>query len=212
MVSSAALNPRVAPVIAWLVGGDALVSGRSIGATRIELVERARSGDPDAFETLVRAAGDHLLAVARKILRDPDAAEDALQQAVIRGWRSLPHLRDPARFDQWLYRILVMCCYAEANRRRRVAATVRQLPLEQSIGDGVDAVADREALDEAFKVLTPMHRAVVVLHFFADLPMTDVAEVLGIQPGTARSRLHYALRSLRAALDALDRGPREGAR
>jgi RNA polymerase sigma factor (sigma-70 family) len=212
MVASAELNPRLAPVIAWLVGGDALVSGRSIGATRIELVERARSGDPDAFETLVRAAGDHLLAVARKILRDPDAAEDALQQAVIRGWRSLPHLRDPARFDQWLYRILVMCCYAEANRQRRVAATVRQLTLEPSVGDSVDAVADRDALDEAFKVLTPTHRAVVVLHFFADLPLTDVAEVLAIHPATARSRLHYALRSLRAALDALDRGSREGAR
>jgi RNA polymerase sigma-70 factor (ECF subfamily) len=212
-VAIAAADRRLAIVIAWLVGGDALVSGRmSAGATRLELVERARSGDPDAFEALIRAVGDHLLAVARKILRDPDAAEDALQSAVIRGWRSLPRLRDPARFDQWLYRILVMSCYAEANRRRRVAGEVRLLATEPADNDPFGAIADRDVLEKAFKALTPNHRAIVVLHFFADLPLAEVADVLGINHGTARSRLHYALRAMRSALDALDRGSRGGAR
>jgi RNA polymerase sigma-70 factor (ECF subfamily) len=198
--------------ITWLIGGDAALAGRMAGgSTQQQLVERAQSGDPEAFEALIRAAGDHLLAVARKILRDPDAAEDALQQAVIRGWRSLPRLREPERFNQWLYRILVMACYAEANRRRRFAAQVRVARSDTPGGDLATRLAEHEALEHAFRTLSPSHRAVIVLHFFADLPLTEVAEIVGIGPGTARSRLHYALRALRAALDALDRqerGPR----
>jgi RNA polymerase sigma-70 factor (ECF subfamily) len=204
---------RMPTLIAWLVGGDALVSGRmSAGATRVELVERARAGDPDAFEALIRAVGDHLLAVARKILRDPDAADDALQQAVIRGWRSLPLLRDPSRFDQWLYRILVMSCYAESNRRRRLAGEVRLLAPEPITGDAAGAIADRDVLERAFRAMTPAHRAVIVLHYFADLPLTEVAATLRVSPGTARSRLHYALRSLRSALEAMDREDRGSSR
>jgi RNA polymerase sigma-70 factor, ECF subfamily len=196
-----------ARLIAWAVGGDAVVSGRIVAdAAKSALVERARSGDPEAFEALIRSVGDHLLAVARKILHDPDAAEDALQSAVIKGWRSLPSLRDPARFDRWLYRILVMSCYAEINRSRRVAGSVRSISPPPSAGDFAGAIADRDALEKAFMTLTPTHRAVVVLHYFADLPLVEVAEVLGIRAGTARSRLHYALQALRAALDALDRG------
>jgi RNA polymerase sigma factor (sigma-70 family) len=203
----------MALIVAWLIGGDATGAER-VAATsgRRAIVEQARSGDPEAFETLIRAAGDHLLAVARKILRDPDAAEDALQQAVVRGWRSLPRLRDPDRFDQWLYRILVMSCYAEANRRRRFAAQVRTVSAEPAHADTTDQIAQRDALERAFRSLSPAHRAVIVLHFYADLPLTDVAEVVGIGAGTARSRLHYGLRALRASLEAADRvsGGRSG--
>lgn len=206
------MNPAAAlPPIAiqWLIGGDAALAGPLVGgASRRELVERARSGDPEAFELLVRAAGDHLLAVARKILRDPDAAEDALQQAVIRGWRSLPRLRDPDRFEAWLYRILVMSCYAEANRRRRFAAQVRTLGGDMATGDVAGQLAERDALERAFRLLTPAHRAVIVLHFFADLPLNEVADILRTSPGTARSRLHYGLRALRSTLDAHDRDSR----
>jgi RNA polymerase sigma-70 factor (ECF subfamily) len=205
-MSSGAVLPPIA--ISWLIGGDAVAAGHVGSAGRRDLVERARSGDPEAFEMLVRAAGDHLLAVARKILRDPDAAEDALQQAVIRGWRSLPRLRDPDRFQSWLYRILVMSCYAEANRSRRFAAQVRTLPGDEAIGDVAGQLAERDALERAFRSLTPAHRAVIVLHFFADLPLTEVADVVGTSPGTARSRLHYGLRALRSALEANDRDSR----
>ena len=169
---------------------------------------KARSGDPEAFETLIRAAGDHLLAVARKILRDPDAAEDALQQAVIRAWRRLPQLRDPDKFDAWLYRILVMACYAEANRSRRFRSTVQTVSPAEVERDIAATLADHEALSQAFLELTPAHRAVVVLHHVAGLPLVEVARIVGVSHGTARSRLHYALRSLRSALEALDRdGP-----
>jgi RNA polymerase sigma-70 factor (ECF subfamily) len=177
------------------------------------LVIRARSGDPEAFEVLIRAAGDHLLAVARKILRDPDAAEDALQQTVIRAWRRLPQLRDADRFDAWLYRILVMTCYAEANRAKRGrTADVRAIDAEPRQRDVATQIADREALEQAFAELTPSHRAVIVLHHFADLPLNEVARIVGISHGTARSRLHYAHAALRSALEALDRDGTGGRR
>jgi RNA polymerase sigma-70 factor (ECF subfamily) len=198
---------RDARAIRWLIAGDEAIVGALVRTpTRADLVIRARSGDPEAFETLIRAAGDHLLAVARKILRDPDAAEDALQQAVIRAWRRLPQLRDPDRFDAWLYRILVMSCYAEANRARRFRRDVRDIDTSPNERDFTGQVADREALERAFVALTPSHRAVIVLHYFAGLPLNEVARVAGVSHGTARSRLHYALRALRSALEALDRG------
>ncbi len=199
-------DPAQELAIRWLMAGDAAATGLPVGgSTRADLVARARSGDPEAFEALIRAEGDHLLAVARKILRDPDAAEDALQQAVIRAWRQLPQLRDPDRFDAWLYRILVMSCYAEANRARRFRRDVRAIdsaPVERDFSAGI---ADREALEGAFVALTPSHRAVIVLHYFAGLPLNEVARIVGVSHGTARSRLHYALQALRSALDALDR-------
>lgn len=191
--------------LANILAGRSATFGELVGTSRTELIERAQSGDHDAFETLIRAVGDRLLAVARKILRDPDAAEDAVQQAVISAWRTLPSLRDRDRFDAWLYRLVVNACYAEAKRTRRWQATVRHIDVEPAGADVYAAIGDRDILERAFRGLTPSHRAVLVLHFFADLPLTEVAGIVGISPATARTRLHYALRSLRAALDAVDR-------
>ena len=190
--------------IAWILARDGGLPGVHAGNDRASLVRRASSGDQPAFETLIRGAGDRLLATARKILRDPDAAEDAVQQAVILAWRMLPRLRDPERFDGWLYKILVSACYAEAKRARRVTMRVR--PLADEAGDDdTERWAERQLLDQAFRALTPAHRAVVVLHYYMGLPLTEVASIAGISPGTARSRLHYALRALRAAIEAADR-------
>jgi RNA polymerase sigma-70 factor, ECF subfamily len=169
------------------------------------LVRRAQAGDPEAFEILIRNAGDRLLGIARKILRDPDAADDAFQSAVITAWRTLPGVRDPGRIDGWLYKLLVSACYAEAKRRRRFAARVRVIATEPSGDERVEGFDEREALERAFRSISPAHRAVVVLHHYADLPLVEVAAILGVSPGTARSRLHYALRALRSALDADDR-------
>jgi RNA polymerase sigma-70 factor (ECF subfamily) len=195
--------PRV-EWIAWLIARDGAIAGPT-GDPRLELVERAGSGDPQAFETLIRARGDRLLGLARKILRDQDAADDALQQAIVAAWRTLPRLRDPGAFDTWLTRLVVNACYGEANRTRRFRAQVRQVVEEPVAADRVDAIDDREALDQAFRALTPAHRAVVVLHHYADLPLTEVARIVGVGPATARTRLHYALRALRAALEAQER-------
>jgi RNA polymerase sigma-70 factor (ECF subfamily) len=178
---------------------------RSTGDDRTALVRRASGGDQAAFEELMRAIGDRLLATARKILRDPDAAEDAVQQSVILAWRLLPRVRDPERFDGWLYKILVSCCYAEARRSRRFAGRVADLSDEPSAGDDADQRAERDLIERAFRALTPPHRAIVVLHYYVGLPLTEVASIVGVRPGTVRSRLHYALRALRAAVEAADR-------
>jgi RNA polymerase sigma-70 factor (ECF subfamily) len=212
MVGSGAVHhPRVMPAaparsfVAWIVARDGSLPGGVATTGRAALVRDAAAGDQDAFERLVRPAGDRLLGIARKILRDPDAAEDALQQAVIQAWRDLPRLREPDRFDAWLSKLLVSACYREARRTRRFAARVDRLPTEPSEDDDAEALADRERIEQAFLVLSPAHRAVVVLHHYAGLPLSEVAAITGVAPGTARSRLHYALRALRAALEAADR-------
>lgn len=166
------------------------------------LVERARSGDQEAFADLVRQVSDSLLGVARRILRDPGLAEDVLQTALVTIWRKLPHLRDPEKFEGWAYRILVHACYAEAPKNRRWASTIRVLHTDvASRTDDIRAVSDRDELEQAFRKLPLDQRSVFVLHHHVGLPLVAVAETLGIPDGTARSRLHYATRALRAAFD-----------
>ena len=168
-----------------------------------ELVIRAQHGDEGAFTSLAVAVGDRLHAVAHRILRDTDLAEDATQQALLNVWRDLPQLRDPARFDAWSYRLLVRACYAEARRTRHWTPNLRLLPVDEpSAADGSSSVADRDQLERGFRRLSIDHRAVVVLHHYLDMPLDEVAETLGVSVGTVRSRLHHAMRGLRAALDA----------
>jgi RNA polymerase sigma-70 factor (ECF subfamily) len=168
-----------------------------------DLVTRAQGGDEGAFVSLVMAVGDRLHAVAHRILRDTDLAEDATQQALLAIWQDLPQLRDPARFEAWSYRLLVRACYAEGRKSRRWAPNVRMLPAHEPMAtDGMSSVVDRDQLERGFRRLSIDHRAVVVLHHYLDLSLAEVAESLGVPEGTVRSRLHYAMRGLRAALDA----------
>jgi len=168
-----------------------------------ELVVRAQHGDKVAYADLAAGIADRYLAVARRILRDLDLAEDATQQALLSIWQDLPQLRDPARFDAWSYRLLVRACYAEGRKQRRWAPNLRLLPADEPrAADGYGPVADRDQLESGFRRLSIEHRAVVVLHHYLDLPLDRVAEMIGIPIGTAHSRLHYAMRGLRAALDA----------
>lgn len=167
-----------------------------------DLVERARSGDQEAFAGLVHQVSDTLFGVARRILRDPGLAEDVLQNALVTIWRKLPGLREADRFEGWAFRILVHACYAAAPRNRQWAATVRVLPLQRADStDDYQSLVDRDELERAFRKLPLDQRAVFVLHHHVGLPLVAVAETLGIPDGTARSRLHYATRALRAGFD-----------
>jgi RNA polymerase sigma-70 factor (ECF subfamily) len=178
-----------------------------------DLVTRAQHGDRDAFATLAAGIADRFLATSRRILRDLDLAEDATQQALLSIWRDLPQLRDPARFDAWSYRLLARACYAEAGKTRRSAPNLYLLPADEPMAaDTLGTVVDRDQIERGFQRLSLDHRAVVVLHHYLDLTLEQVADVLGIPLGTATSRLHYAMRGLRAALDADARpGSREAA-
>jgi RNA polymerase sigma-70 factor (ECF subfamily) len=171
------------------------------------LVERAARGDQGAFAVLVRQSSDRLFAIAYRIVRDHYLAEDALQQALVTIWNELPRLRDPERFEAWTYRLIVRASTAEARRERRGS----QVPL---LADDADAshspdqyrvVADRDLLERAFRKLTADQRAILVLDHFVGLTQAEMAEVLGIPLGTVGSRLHYATRALRAALEADER-------
>jgi RNA polymerase sigma-70 factor (ECF subfamily) len=170
---------------------------------QVELVERAMAGDRDAFGSLAASHVDRCYGLAYRILRDPHHAQDATQQALLGAWRDLPTLRDPERFGAWLHRLVVNACYAEARGERRWVARVRVITPHASIDpDVARSVADRDELEGAFRGLSPEQRAVVVLHHHLGYPLTEIAATLGIPEGTARSRLHYAVRQLRAALDA----------
>lgn len=175
-----------------------------------ELVERAAQGDQEAFASLAQASSGRLYAVAYRILRDPYLAEDAVQQTLITIWNELPRLRDPERFEAWSYRVVVRASTAEARRGKRAASTLRLLPDDADVSRAPDeyrAVADRDRLDRGFRKLNADQRAVLVLHHFLGLTPVDMADVLGIPVGTVGSRLHYATRALRAAIEADERLP-----
>ena len=168
-----------------------------------DVVERAMRGDREAFGVLVVHTSDRLYAIATRILRDAELAEDALQGALLTAWRQLPTLRDPDRFEAWVRRLLVHACYAEARRRRTWAANVRVLPVDgPATPDTTVSIIDRDALDRAFRRLTIEQRATFVLHHHAGLSLVEIADTLGIPAGTARSRLHYATKAMRAAIEA----------
>jgi RNA polymerase sigma-70 factor (ECF subfamily) len=167
------------------------------------LVERARGGDHDAFAELARTAVVRLDQAARLILRDPELARDAVQEALIRAWRDLAKLRDPDRFDAWLYRLTVNSCLDEARHRRRRVLEVELTTLHSpSMPDGSAAHADRALVDDVLRRLDAQGRAIVVLHYYIGLPLTDVAVTLGLPVGTVKSRLHRALTAMRVAIDA----------
>ena len=171
-----------------------------------DLVERAKSGDREAFAVLARSWSDRMFAIANRILRDIDRSEDAVQQTLVIAWRELPRLRDPDRFEAWLRRLLVNACYLEARRARHWSANIRLLPTDgPAARDDTLSVADRDQLDRGFRRLPPEQRAILVLRHYLGLEPAEIAETLGIPVGTARSRLHYAHRAMRAALEAVER-------
>jgi RNA polymerase sigma factor (sigma-70 family) len=173
-----------------------------------ELVIRAQRGDAEAFASLAVACGDRLHAIAHRILRDVDLAEDATQQALLAIWQNLPVLRDPARFDAWSYRLLVNACYDEGRRRRTWNPNLSVLHEDHmAAADAMGQVDDRDQLERGFRRLSVDHRAVVVLHTYLGLSLEEIADALGAPRGTIRSRLHYAVRAMRAALDADERAP-----
>ena len=170
-----------------------------------DLVERARRGDREAFDVLAAGSVDRLYATARLILRDAELAEDATQDALVNAWRSLPSLRDVERFDAWLHRLLVRSCSSIGHHRRRWRTQIALLPAEPSEPDRTSSLADRDQIERGLARLNDAQRTILVLSFYVGLSPTEAADVLEIPVGTAKSRLHYAIESLRAALAADER-------
>jgi RNA polymerase sigma-70 factor (ECF subfamily) len=171
-----------------------------VAVTRDDLVVRARSGDHDAFDVIARSMTARLYAIALRILRDVHLAEDAVQDSLVDAWRDLRALRDPALFDGWVTRILVRNCYRAAKRDRSTRRV--SLPPSEHTADVSTEVAERERIEQAFLQLTPDHRIVVVMRYYLGWEPTEIADAIGVAAGTVRSRLHYGLEALRAAIEA----------
>lgn len=174
-----------------------------------ELVASAQAGSHDAFDSLIARSIDSLYATARLILRNDDQAEDAVQDALIRAWLGIRGLRDPDRFDAWLRRLTVHACYRAFKRGhdRRVVEIPMIEPVGSAATDVERSLVARDRLERGFRRLMPDQRAVLVVHFYLDLPDAEAADVLGIPIGTMKSRLHRATAALKSALDANDREP-----
>lgn len=168
-----------------------------------ELVIRAQHGDREAFTRLAGPLTASFLAIAHRILRDTELAEDATQHALLTVWQRLPQLREPERLQAWSYRLLVRACYRESRRARRWTPAMRLLPDDVSrASDANAAVIDRDELERAFARLSLDHRTVVVLRHYRHLSLDEIAGATGVPVGTVASRLHYALRELRSAVEA----------
>jgi RNA polymerase sigma-70 factor, ECF subfamily len=175
------------------------VSDRQATATR---VSTARD---DAF---VRLADDHLdkaYRLARAILHDPVEAQDATHDAFVQAWRKWDTLRDPTRFEPWFDRILVNTC---RNRIRASRHHTTDISSEVALatGDHTGQTEDRDVMRTAIAGLSPDHQVVLALRYYRDLTVDEIARRLGIPVGTVRSRLHYALSYLHAALEAGETG------
>jgi len=168
-----------------------------------DLVLLARQGDHEAFELLAAGSIDRLYALAARILRDPAAAEDAVQEALLNAWRDLRALREPSRWDAWLYRLLLNACRDEQRRRRRRPVVVPATVVDRAAArDEIDAVGRRDELERGLGRLTVEHRMALAMHYYLDLRPSEIADLLGIPEGTVISRIHYGSRALRAAVEA----------
>jgi RNA polymerase sigma-70 factor (ECF subfamily) len=177
-----------------------------------ELVERAISGDHDAFSVLARASIGRLYSIATLILRDGDRAQDAVQDALVSAWRDVRAIRDPDAWDAWLHRLTVRACYRAARRERRrnvVELHVVPDPEPAAAFDLSMSVAERDRIERELLTLPLDQRAVMVVHFYLDLPLTEVAALLDIPIGTAKSRFSRGLDALRASMGA-DQAPAIG--
>ena len=176
-----------------------------------ELVARARDGDREAFAEMAESVFDRCFEISRRVLGENQLAQDATQQALLSIWRDLPKLRDVARFDAWTYRIVVNACYAEAAKARQTLRDLARPDKAPVVADPFGTVVDRDELERAFSRQKVEHRAVLVLRYYMDLPVEEVATTLDIPLGTAKSRIHHALRAMRSAIDADSRPPTDGA-
>lgn len=171
------------------------------------LVERARTGDRDAFDALVRSRMDAVYRTSLAILGEQADAADATQETFVSAWRHTADLRDPELFDAWLGRINLNACRAQLRRRKH--RDVREIHMPEP-DEGpepasterlpADRTADADVFDRAFARLSVDDRAVLVLHHLQERPVAEIAATLGSPEGTIKSRLHRARAALESAL------------
>jgi RNA polymerase sigma-70 factor, ECF subfamily len=180
---------------------------RSPGAldleTRISVPGRHVARRDATFQLLAEEHLDRAYRLARAILRDPVEAQDATHDAFVRAWRKWDTLRDLERFEPWFERILINTCRNRLRARRWYATDISS-ELTLVSADHAGDAEKRQLIGAALALLSPDHQIVVALRFYRDLTIADIAARLGVPAGTVRSRLHYALQRLQAAIDPAD--------
>jgi RNA polymerase sigma-70 factor, ECF subfamily len=168
------------------------------------LIERARAGDRDSFEALVRMKVDAVYRTSLGILGNPADAQDATQEAFVSLWRSFRSLRDAERFDAWFGRIVTNACRMALRRRRGVREIAMPTGLgerEPALDGGSDLAIAADRFDRAFDSLPVDQRALLTAHHLDGRSIESLAEELGVPAGTAKSRLFAARRALERALE-----------
>ena len=171
--------------------------------TEDEAIQRCQDGERDAFHPLVERHQDVVFGTAYHMTGNPALAEELAQEAFVAAWQGMRGFRRGRPFKPWLMRILVNAVLAQRRQR-----SVETTPIEGAgvAGDAdnpaavVEAQVERQRLQQAINGLTPEHRQVVVLRYFAELTVPEVARTSGVQEGTVKSRLHRAQRALRQRL------------
>ena len=165
-------------------------------------IDRARTGDRDAFDQIVRARKDAVFRLSFAILGNEADARDASQEAFVAMWRGMRQLRDPDRIDAWLQRTVVNAArqLMRARRRRRAREIAASDVVDLGRAPVLTLRDDAAALDAALSTLTPEQRSILVLHHLEHRGVAELSEILGIPTGTAKSRLFAARRALAAAI------------
>jgi len=175
------------------------------------------AGDEGAFERLVREQGPRLLAVARRFLRNEEDARDAVQDAFLSAFRSLPKFERASKVSTWLHRIAVNCCLMRLRTRRRKPEQPIEDFLPQFAQDGhqlhpsfswkgsaetlLEEGETRRIVHDAIDRLPESYRTVLLLRDIEELTTDETAELLGLSSNAVKIRLHRARQALRGLLD-----------
>jgi len=164
-------------------------------------VIRARAGDREALESLLRRVQPDLSRYLSGVVGRQDA-DDVLQDVFLQIWRNVRWLREAELFRPWAYRIASRAAFAFLKKQRRWAAATSETPIVDSVPAPLDPEMARvlAGMPQLFEKVSPASRAVLVLHYLQNLSIEDVAAVLDINAGTAKSRLAYGLACLRKSL------------
>lgn len=177
------------------------VASAAAPTTDDEAIRLCQDGDRDAFRYLVEAYKHPLYGTAVLMTGNPALAEEHVQEALLNAWRGIRSFRRGRPFKPWLMRILVNDVLSGQRRRALRTVPLDESPEPRAASDEAEAITNRETLRQALDQLTPEHREVVILRYFADLSVAEVARSTGVREGTVKSRLHRALRQMRDLLD-----------
>jgi RNA polymerase sigma factor (sigma-70 family) len=190
-----------------------------VGTTQPDgLVERMQSGDLDAFEEFFNTFKRPVYTTALAITRDPFLAEEILQDCFVKAYRVRERLRTDVSPLPWLQRVTTNLCYSRIARRRAIMEPLTTLitNVVADLTSRPEQVAESreiiEVLQRGIDALPPKQQTAVILYYLHGYSLAEAAEIADCNVGTMKSRLHYALKALRALLPAERRAAAPGAR